>query len=127
MVNAMATLCEAVTRATFHAVMVSVVLGVVVSGSRIPYQGKVHHTDHRPDRVHIAAFSDIINRGACCFLAAAAHHQWVPEITTKVSPDQDLVGKLPGKMIKIAFWRSLANKYPPDDIVWVVDGWDVVT
>ena len=31
-----------------------------------------------------------------------------------------------GKSRKIAFWKSLAQSLPPDDIVWIVDAWDTL-
>ena len=32
--------------------------------------------------------------------------------------------QLGGKLRKVEFWKSLANTFPPDDIVWIVDAWD---
>jgi hypothetical protein len=67
--------------------------------------------------VHLLAYSDAMNAGTCAFVETATAHGWEPFITS---------GGYHGKAGKLAFWGSLVDRFPPDDIVWIVDAWDTV-
>jgi hypothetical protein len=44
--------------------------------------------------VHLVAYSDKINRGACCLLASAAHVEWTPKLTANFTIDDDLKARI---------------------------------
>lgn len=58
----------------------------------------------------------------------SADHHWQPQITTTISEisasGTSTLQHTGGKLRKVEFWKSLAEIFPPDDIVWIVDAWD---